>query len=106
VTAADTNTDLQFAAENDLNYFGLDDVSVTPVPPVGFGGVTANGSDLNLTWDSLAGLNYEIDETTNLVPACWQSLATITTATNTCCFVDTNALSAASQRFYRLVLLP
>jgi len=106
VTAADTNVFLQFAAENDANYFGLDDVTVMPVPPVGFGSATVNGSDLNLTWNSLSGLNYEVDETTNLVPAYWQSLATITTVTNVGRYADTNALNAAGQRFYRLLLLP
>ena len=33
VTATGTNTTLQFAVENDPAYFGLDDVSVTPVNP-------------------------------------------------------------------------
>jgi hypothetical protein len=106
VTAAGTNTDVQFAAENDLNYFGFDDVTVLPVPPVGFESTTVTGGNLNLTWYSLSGLNYEIDVTTNLAPADWQSLATITAATNVCSFTDTNGMNAAGQEFYRLVLLP
>ena len=105
VTAAGTNTDLQFAAENDPNYFGFDDVSVTPVPPVNFESAGVSGGNLQLNWDSLAGLNYEIQYSTNLAPANWQPLGAVTAATNVCSFADTNRLNGDPQRFYRLRLV-
>ena len=106
VTATTTNTELQFAARNDPNYFGFDDVSVLAVPPVIFSGSAVNGSDLQLAWNSLAGLQYQIQYKTNLASVTWENLANVSATTNVTSFVNTNALNAASQRFYRLVLLP
>ncbi|MDR3456356.1 MAG: protease pro-enzyme activation domain-containing protein [Verrucomicrobiae bacterium] len=106
VAGAGTNTDLQFAARNDPNYFGMDDVSVTLIPPVALGSATFNSTDLQLVWNSLGGLNYEIQATTNLAAADWQSIGSITAVTNVCSFVDTNIVNAGDMRFYRLVLVP
>jgi hypothetical protein len=105
VTASGTNTMLEFGAENDPNYFGFDDVMVTPVPAVKFGGATLGVGGLQFNWQSLAGLNYEIDYSTNLAPANWQLLGNVTAGTNTCGFVDTNIFSGDASRFYRLELL-
>ena len=104
VVATLTNTVLQFAAENDPNYFGFDDVSVTPVPAVAFAGFAANSNTFQLGWNSLAGLNYQVQFKTNLAQPAWQNLSTMTAVTNTAYLVDTNANNA--QRFYRLELLP
>ncbi|MBW8864708.1 MAG: hypothetical protein JF609_07255, partial [Verrucomicrobia bacterium] len=106
VIAEDTNTDLQFAAQNDPNYFGLDDVAVTPIPPLHFKDAAVSSNEFNLAWFALAGLNYEIQVTTNLVPANWQTVTGIVAATNVCSFVDTNRVSDVCSRFYRLVLVP
>ncbi len=106
VTATGTNTPLRFLARNDPNYFGFDDVSVTPVPPVVFNPPAASGGNLQLAWNSLAGLNYEIQFTTNLAPVNWQWLGDVTASTNVCGLTDTNIFSAGIQRFYRLLLLP
>jgi hypothetical protein len=105
VTAVGTNSALQFGAENDANYFGFDDVSVTPVPAVRFKDAVLTGGGLQFDWCSLAGLNYEVDYATNLVPANWQFLGNITAATNSCGLTDTNIFSGDCSRFYRLVLL-
>ena len=106
VTAPAANTQLRFLSRNDPYYFGFDDVAVTPVPPVVFSGVNVSGGNLQLAWNSLAGLKYEIQFTTNLAPVNWQSRASLTATTNVSAFVDTNVLNAASQQFYRLVLMP
>ena len=68
VTAPAANTQLRFLSRNDPYYFGFDDVAVTPVPPVIFSGANVSGGNLQLAWNSLAGLNYEIQSTTNLAP--------------------------------------
>jgi len=106
VTAADTNVDLQFSERNDPNYFGFDDVSVTPVPPLDFEAVNFNGSDLLFNWYTLAGLNYEVQFTTNLLQTNWQPLAEITASTNVCSVTDSNIINGDCQRFYRLVIIP
>ena len=106
VTAADTNAMLEFDAENDTNYFGLDDVTVTPLPPIAInnGSVSTNG--FQLAWSSLAGLNYTVQYTTDLVLGGWQDLVTVSAITNQTTFVDTNFPSGGPPGFYRLVLLP
>ncbi|HTB85799.1 MAG TPA: protease pro-enzyme activation domain-containing protein [Candidatus Sulfotelmatobacter sp.] len=106
VTANVTDTVLQFGAENDPNYFGFDDVSVIPVPAVKFADAMLSGGGLQFNWQSLAGLNYEIDYSTNLAPANWQMLGDVTAVTNTCGFADTNIFNGDCSRFYRLILLP
>jgi hypothetical protein len=106
VTATGTNTQLRFYARNDPNYFGFDDVSVTPVPPVVFQSAQVVGGNLQMSWNALAGLNYEVDYTTNLAPVNWQLLGNVTAATNVCGLVDTNIFNSDSQRFYQLILMP
>jgi hypothetical protein len=103
--AAGTNAVLQFAAENDTNYFGLDDVSVTMVPPVAFANYLAGANAFQLAWNSLGGLNYQVQYKTNLTQASWLNLGTVTAATNVTAFADTN-LTHGLRRFYRLELLP
>lgn len=104
VTATTTNTPLLFFERNDPNYYGLDDVTVTPVPPVAFSTAALTGGNLEMTWNSLAGLNYEVDYTTNLAPVNWQLLQTLTATNNTCGLTETNVQE--EQRYYRLILLP
>jgi hypothetical protein len=106
-TATATNAWLQFAAENDPNFFGFDDVSVTPVPPVSFASFSAGTNAFQLAWNSLAGLNYQIQTTTNLAAAAgWLNLAAVAAVTNVTGFADTNFSGADAQRFYRLLLMP
>ena len=97
---------LQFAAENDPNYFGFDDVAVAPVPPVVFNNFSVSTNAFQLAWNSLAGLKYQIQCKTNLAQAGWLNLGTVAAATNVTTFVDTNFPGDVGQRFYRLVLLP
>lgn len=107
VTATGTNTQLQFTERNDPNFFGFDEVTVTPVPPVVFQSAALNGGNLEMGWVSLPGLKYEIQITTNLAPADWQPLANVTATTNTASFTEMNLIeSSDAQRFYRLVLVP
>ncbi len=110
VSASGTNTALQFLEENDTNYFGFDDVSVLlagapreVLAAAAASGLEQNGPQFNR--NSLAGLNYQVQFTTNLVPACWQNLSTITAVTNVCGLSDTNPVTGTGQRFYRLELL-
>jgi len=105
VTATGTNTQLRFYARNDPNYFGFDDVAVTPVPPVVFSTATVSNGNLQMSWNALAGLKYRVDYTTNLAAVNWQLLGNVTAATNACGLTDAG-IATQSQRFYRLLLLP
>jgi hypothetical protein len=49
VTAANSSTVLQFGAENDPAYFGLDDISVTHIPAVAFQTATQTTGTFILT---------------------------------------------------------
>jgi len=104
-TAIATNTLLQFAARNDPNYFGFDDVSVTPVPAVAVASFSVCTNAFQLTWNSLAGLSYQIQYKTNLAQTGWLSFSTVTATNTVTTFADTNAVNVG-QRFYRLGLLP
>ena len=104
-TATAASSVLQFAAENDPNYFGLDDVSVQRVPDVAFASFAIRTNQFQFRWNSLAGLNYQIQYQTNLTEANWLNLGNITAVTNSATFVDAPDPATVGQRFYRLVLL-
>lgn len=106
VSAAGTNTTLQFGAVNPPDGFGLDDVSVTPAPVVTFANFAANTNAIRLEWNSLAGLNYQVQYKSNLAQVSWLNLATIAAVTNLTTYADTNFPSGNMQGFYQLVLLP
>ena len=102
VTALDTNTLLEFNEENDPFGFGFDDVSVLPVPLIASATVQTNS--LQLTWGALAGLNYNVQFTTNLDSPNWQNLSSVLATTNECSLTDTN-FPAADHMFFRLQLI-
>src|SRR5208283_1765055 len=66
VTARGASTVLQFGAENGPNYFGLDDISVTPIPAVAFHSVVAGPNSFSLAWLTASGLTYQVQYKTNL----------------------------------------
>ena len=106
VTATGTNTILRFSAANPPNYFGLDDVSVVPIPQPGFQTVTASAGGLQLSWFTATGLAYQVQYQTNLLQNQWSNLTAPFIATGfNWSFTDTN-VAGAQQRFYRLVVAP
>jgi hypothetical protein len=104
VTATGTNTTLQFGAENEPDGFGLDDVTVTPLPAILFQTVTKTNGMLNFTWNALTGLVFQVQYKTNLLQADWINLGAVITATNVTA-IATNLIGSDPQRFYRLQLL-
>jgi hypothetical protein len=101
VTAISTNAVLQFGSENDNGYFGLDDISVQPAPAPTFRTVSSTNNLIKFTWNSLAGLAYQVQYSTNLAGAGWLNLGNSVTATN---YISTAAFSIGtdSQHFYRV----
>lgn len=106
VTAANTNSTLEFAAENDVNFFGLDDVSVLPVPPAVFTNCVVSTNGFQFTWPSLAGLNYLVQYTTDLTEGNWVDLEIVPGWTNFTTYTESNLDNGDDQRFYRLQLAP
>jgi subtilase family serine protease len=106
VVAATTNsTVLQFGFRNDEFFFGLDDVSVTPLPDPVFKSVTRTNNNIELTWSTVPGFVYQVQYTANLAPTTWSNLdGTITASGNT--VSASYAIGTAPRRFFRAVLLP
>ena len=104
VTATGAGSTLQFAAENDQDYFGLDDVSLTPIPKPSFAGLARVNNGLALTWYSVPGLTYVVQYKTNLLQASWINLSTNVATSSLKSF--TNNASPGQARFYRVWQLP
>jgi hypothetical protein len=104
VTAAGTSSILQFGFRDDQTYLGLDDVTVQLVPVPRFQSVTKTNGTINLTWDALTGLVYQVQYKTNLLQTNWINLGAVITATNVT-VTATNLIGPDPQRFYRLQLL-
>ena len=107
VTAPGSNSILQFGAENDPSYFGLDVISVTPIPKVAFQTAVKTSNSFTLSWMTASNLAYQVEYKTNLSQASWINLGTATVATGSSLTIsDTYNVKSSSQRFYRLVVSP
>ncbi len=101
VTATTANTALQFGLQNDNGYFGLDDIAVLPAPAPTFRTVAVTNNAIRFTWNSLAGLAYQVQYSTNLAGAGWLNLGGSITATNYT--ASTNfSIGPDIRRFYRV----
>jgi uncharacterized repeat protein (TIGR03803 family) len=107
VTADSASTVLQFAAENSANYFGFDDVSVTPIPAAAFLNEVQTSNAFNLSWMTATGISYQLQYKTNLLQSQWVNLGATSIGTGyPATASDTNAVQLSSERFYRLVAYP
>jgi Kelch motif len=97
---------LEFTVQNDpATFFQLDDVSVTPIPRPVFRSVTRTNNTIGLTWSTVSGLVYQVQATASLTPTNWSNLdGTMTAAGSTLSASD--AIGTATQRFYRVLLVP
>jgi hypothetical protein len=105
VTATGTNTTLQFGAENVPDGFGLDDVTLIPIPAPSFLAVSKTNNLLKFSWNSLAGVAYQLQFSTNLLKTNWVNLGAAINATNSIATI-TNNIGPDPQRFYRIRRLP
>ena len=103
LTATNYVTPLQFGFEDYLDYLALDDVSVILIPD-SFQSAARTTNQFKLTWNTAAGMNYQVQYKTNLQQAGWINLSGPILATNTTLtLADTNS---ATQRYYRLFVSP
>jgi subtilase family serine protease len=104
VIATSTNATLQFGAENDPNYFGLDDVSVTPIPVPMLTTTGATSNALIVAWNALSGVTYQLEGTTNLASPNWTVVGIVNATDTTASY--TNNFGAQRQQFFRIRRLP
>jgi hypothetical protein len=105
VTASKTNMVLQFGEQDTPYYLGLDDVNVTPIPVPNVQNISAvSKTKFSMTWNSLPGIAYKVQYSTNLLSLNWFNLST-NTATGTTLSV-TNSFGTNQYRFYRIRRLP
>ncbi len=102
VTATGTNTTLQIADENNSSYFGLDDISVTPIPRPTITGFGKIAGSFGLTWPTVAQVHYQVQYNTNLLRTNWVTWLSVTALTNAVTATNTNAINASPVRFYRV----
>lgn len=103
LNATSTNTVLQFGGRNDFNYFGLENVSVLPIPTPNIRGIARAPGGISLTWNSMTNLEYQVQYSTNLLSSNWFNLnsysatAPVLTVTNP---------PNSSPEFYRVLRSP
>ena len=86
-------------------YFGLDDVNVWPIPNPSFRSVVkTNSNNIVFSWNTLAGIAYQLQYATNLTNANWINLSTNTAVGPV--LTLTNSYGTDPQRFYRIRQLP
>ena len=105
VTATGPGTILQFGSQDDNSYLGLDDVSVVPLPVTSFRSAVKANNNITFTWNTLAGLAYQLQYKTNLTQANWINLGNPGAATGATA-TTADVAPADPQRFYRLIVLP
>ncbi len=104
VTATASSTVLQFGFRNDTGRFGLDDVNVWPIPVPSFQSVAETSNTVTFTWNSVTGLVYQVEYSTNLAMTNWMILSTNTAVNFT--VTVTNSIGPDPERFYRIRWLP
>ena len=103
LAATGTNTTLQFGAENPPNFFGLDEISVLPVPRPLFQTASRTNQTFRFTWSALAKATYQIQYKTNLSQAGWINLGGALQATGNV-VTTTDNLGTNAQQFYRVIV--
>jgi hypothetical protein len=108
VTASGPVTPLEFSFEHDTAFLALDDVSLflpATVPSTAtVAGFSLNSSAcLQMTWNTSAGQNYQLQYATNLFQPDWINLGSpVTAGAGTLTLTDTNGVQVSPQRFYKL----
>jgi hypothetical protein len=103
VSATDVSSVIQFGFRNDNEAFGLDDISVQPLPtPVLELSMQSDGS-LLLRWGAVPGLAYQVQYTDDLSISEWNNRGSPITATTDSLAIS-GSTTSSMQRFYRVVL--
>jgi hypothetical protein len=102
--ATTTTTTLEFDFNNVPGAFGLDDVTVEPVPAPVFQSVALAGGTINLTWSSVPNVSYQVQSAGSLSNPAWTNVVKVTAAGNLTSTLQ--PVGPARQQFYQVILLP
>lgn len=105
VAATDAQSTLEFDFRNDLNGFALDDIVVEPLLAPVLQNVAMNNGSINFSWNSVPGIQYQLQYSTNLNSTAWLPLGGTLSATNDTLTISVNPTHDA-QRFYRALIAP
>jgi len=104
VAATNTTSVVTFGFRNDIDYFGLDDVTATLIPVPAFQSASWNGGAIVLSWSATSNVTYQLQYSTTLSPPAWVNLgASITAAGNTISTSDSQPTDPG--RFYRVIIV-
>jgi subtilase family serine protease len=107
VGSSGANATVRLQAENDSNYFGVDDVKAVPIPAPSFQSASKTANGLQLSWATAVGLVYQVQYKTNLMQPDWIDLGNSFQATTySSSVLDPAAVGSSPQRFYRLMVAP
>ena len=104
VPATTASTTLEFDFNNVPGAFGLDDVTVEPVPAPVFQSVALTGGTIHLTWSSVPNVSYQVQSASSLSNPTWTNVVKVTAAGNLTSTLQ--PVGSARQQFYRVMLLP
>jgi hypothetical protein len=103
LTATSTNTLLQFGGRDDngSGELTLDDVILIPIPTFSPNVSEAGPGNVVLNWNSVAGVQYQLQYSTNLLSPNWINLSTLTATGTTLSVTNT---TSSPRGFYRIAL--
>jgi subtilase family serine protease len=105
VSSAGKSGTLEFDFNNTPGAFGLDDVTVQPVPAPILNSAMVSGGNIALRWSAFMNVSYQIQSRTDLAQSGWTNVGSPFLATSNLVQVSL-PIGNAPMRFYRVVLSP
>jgi hypothetical protein len=104
VPATSASTTLEFDFDNVPGAFGLDDVSVEPVPAPVFQSAAVTNHTITFTWSGVANLSYQVQSASNLPKPNWTNVGAPIIAPGNSVSAS-ESTGSGSQQYYRVILL-
>ena len=105
VSSTGTSGTLEFDFNNTPGAFGLDDVTVQPLPAPILNFATVSGGNVALSWSAIMSFSYQIQSTTDLAQSGWTNVGRPFLATSNLVQVSL-PIGNAPKQFYRVVMSP
>jgi subtilase family serine protease len=105
VPATTASTKLEFDFNNDPGAFGLDNITVEPVPAPILNTAAVSGGNITFSWNAILNVSYVVQSTTNLNGSNWTNLGSSILATNNVMNISI-PIGNAPAAFYRVAISP